>query len=426
MKLLNVLACLLLLPAVVFGQSRTHEEGEALDQKLKYSGIPYGFYSESFGLGLGLGGGVAHWPAPESSALGAVTVGTTGSFNAALVLNQIPVPGVERLYVQLAGVTARYQDQLLYVGRQNPGFEGQRAGTSGSDPDNVYEADQWDNWVKLKFRYLLPVADGNRGDIINIYTVNDGVLVDGATGGHAANPLKSGRTYLEIRPGWRRQTLETDEVETPLETFNVEFALERDNRDYPFNPSRGSMQRLVYQKDFTDQDGLGGWEFWSLQLQKVMNLGESEQTKQRVIAFDFAAGYVPTWETDDGGNVTSRPPPYEGAVLGGLYRMRGYESNRFSDKAGIYYGAEYRVIPRWQPLSRVDFLNWANIRYWQFAVFVEAGEVAESWDLDDLHSDIKFDGGISLRGMFYQAVCRLDVAVSDEGSRVVAMYGHPF
>jgi hypothetical protein len=31
--------------------------------------------------------------------------------------------------------------------------------------------------------------------------------------------------------------------------------------------------------------------------------------------------------------------------------MRGYPFARFSDKAAIYYGAEYRVIPRWNPFT---------------------------------------------------------------------------
>jgi outer membrane protein assembly factor BamA len=224
----------------------------------------------------------------------------------------------------------------------------------------------------------LPVADGKGEAVVNVYTIDDGVLMDDATGGHS------------------------------------------------INPSEGSLKRVAYQKDFTDQDGLGDWEYWSLQLQKVHDFSSNEASPQRVIAFDFEMGYVPTWETDANGNVTSRPPQYEGATLGGLDRMRGFEGDRFSDKAGVYYGVEYRIIPRWQPLTKVQFLDWANIRYWQFAVFAEAGEVADSWGIEDLHSNMKIDGGISIRGMFYQAVCRLDIAISEEGSRVVAMYGHPF
>ena len=425
-RMRNLLLGLMLIPGFVFAQSRTVELGEPLDSGAELSWLPFGFFSESFGLGLGVGWGLAHWPAPESSMLGAFTVGTKGSYNVAVGGSQLRVPGFERLYVTPTAVLARYQDQFLYVGRNNAGFEGQRAGASTSSPDNFLEATQWDNWALAAFKYLLPFADGAGKPVVNIYAIEDGVLKEGATGGNAANPLRSGRSYVEIIPAWRNQTLQNDALEVPLETVNVTFALERDNRNYPMNPSRGSVQRISYQKDFTDQDGLGGWEVWEAQVEKLFDFGASDESKQRVLAFNFWTAYVPTWETDAQGNVTDRPPQYEGAILGGLYRMRGYEGSRFHDKAGIYYALEYRVIPRWQPLPDIELLKWANIRYWQFAVFGEVGDVAESWNLEELHSGMKADVGFSLRGMLYQAVCRLDVAFSEEGSRVVAMYGHPF
>lgn len=425
-KMKKIFYLLMLLPGFVFAQSRTVEPGEPLDSGAAFSWLPFGFFSESFGLGLGVGWGLAHWPAPESSVLGAVTVGTSGSYTMALGGSQWRVPGFERLYVTPMAVLARYQNQFLYVGRHNPGFEGQRAGASTSSPDTVLEATQWDNWASAGFKYLLPFADGAGKPVVNVYQVQHGILQDGATGAHAANPLESGRSYVEITPAWRHQTLENDALDVPLETFNITFALERDNRNYPMNPSRGSMQRVSFQKDFTDQDGLGGWEVWEAQVEKLLDLGASNESKQRVLAFNFWTAYVPTWETDAEGNVTDRPPQYEGATLGGLYRMRGFDGSRFHDKAGVYYALEYRVIPRWQPLPDMALLKWANIRYWQFAVFGEVGDVAESWDVEALHSGMKTDVGFSLRGMLYQAVCRLDVAFSEEGSRVVAMYGHPF
>jgi hypothetical protein len=417
---------LLLIPSLVIAQSRTVVTGEPLNSGPVLSGIPFGFFSESFGLGLGVGWGLSHWPAPESSLLGAATVGTSGSYNLALGGSQWRVTGFERLYVSPMAVFARYIDQFLYVGSNNPGFEGQRAGASASDPDNVLAATQWDNWAKVEFKYLLPIADGRGKPVVNLYQVRDGVLEGGATGGHSANPLTSGRSYVEFTPAWRNQTLENEGLEVPLETVNITLALERDNRDYPDNPSRGSLQRLSFQKDFTDQDGLGGWEVWEVQFEKLFDFGASAQSQQRVLAFNFWSAYVPTWETDGDGNVTNRPPQYEGATLGGLDRMRGFEGSRYHDKSAVYYGVEYRVIPRWQPVPEIEMLKWAKIRYWQFAVFGEIGEVADSWDIDDLHSGMKADVGFSLRGMLYQAVCRLDIAFSEEGSRVVAMYGHPF
>ena len=41
-------------------------------------------------------------------------------------------------------------------------------------------------------------------------------------------------------------------------------------------------------------------------------------------------------------------------------------------------------------------------------------------------SDLKFDGGISLRIMAFKSIGRVDVAVSDEEVKVIAFIGHPF
>jgi len=137
-------------------------------------------------------------------------------------------------------------------------------------------------------------------------------------------------------------------------------------------------------------------------VQWVVDLGQGDASLQRVLTLDAVWFYAPTWETDAEGNVTRRPPHYEGVTLGGLDRMRGFESNRFHDKAGVGYGAEHRVIPEWQPIPEIGILDWARIQYWQWALFAEAGQVGPSWDLADLHGDPRFDVGISLRGMLHK------------------------
>ena len=395
----------------------------------EFSWLPYGFYSQSFGLGLGAGAGYMGWPRPETSLLGAVTLGTKGSYNVALGATDLRISPLQRLYLNPFVMLGKYQDQWLYVGRNNPGFEGQRAGANDSDQDNFIEATQWDNRVDLRFRYLLPLGHGARDEIVNKFVVKRGLLVEGATGGESWNPLESGRSYINLTPAWRKQTLKNDELEVPLETLNAEIGLEWDNRDFPFNATVGSHHTLAYQRDFRDEDQIGGWELWSLELTKVFNLGASEHSLQRVVALGGWTGYVPTWETEtvDGQEVvTARPPQYEGARLGGLFRMRAFEDNRFHDKAAMYYSAEYRSIPAWQPLREVDLLDFAGIEYWQWVLFAEAGQVAPHWNVSGLNDDLHVDGGISLRGMLHSAVCRLDIAAGEEGVRVTAMYGQPF
>lgn len=392
--------------------------------------LPYAFYSGSFGLGFGVGGSYSGVPYEETSFLGALTLGTKGSYNLVAAANDLRMPGFKRLYVRPLFMFGKYQDQYLYAGQNNPGYEGQRAGANDSDVDNYLEVSQWDNRIDLEFRYLLPLGHGaDRENIVNRYTLREGFLASGATGGTSWNPLASGRSSLYVTPQWREQTQDNEELRVPLETWNVDVTLERDNRDFPYNATHGSFQRLSYKKDFTDTEILGEWDRWTAEYSKVFNLGANKRMKQQAVVFDVWTAYVPSWEeeTVDGVvSVTRRPPPYDGAVLGGLERMRGYEDSRFHDKAAIYYSLEYRVVPQWQPLRHSRLLEWADISFWQWVLFAEAGQVAPHWNVDDLHDNLHVDGGFGLRGMIYKALCRLDFAFGEEGSRVTAMYGHPF
>jgi hypothetical protein len=391
--------------------------------------LPYAFYSGSFGLGFGAGFSFSGWPEETSSLLFAITAGTKMSYNIMASGSDIRVPGTRRLYVEPFIMLGRYQDQFIYAGRNNPGFEGQRAGSNDSDPENRVEVTQWDNRAEVAVKYLLPIGHGAADDaIVARYVVREG-RVDSPTGATSWNPLESGRTHLILTPQWREQTLENEDLNAPFRTVNLEAAVERDNRDFPFNPSCGSFQRFAYTKDYDSDDRFGGWEMWEAEVDKIIDLGAARFFRQQVIALSFWTADTPTWETEtvDGAVlVTRRPPPFEGATIGGINRMRAYEDARFHDKAAIYYGAEYRVIPGWQPLRDIEILSWADIRYWQWVLFVEAGQVSPEWNVSDLNSDLHVDGGFGLRGMFNTAVCRVDFAVGDEGLRVNAMYGHPF
>ena len=83
-------------------------------------------------------------------------------------------------------------------------------------------------------------------------------------------------------------------------------------------------------------------------------------------------------------------------------------------------------MPEWQPFGAIEFLDPLQIRWWQIVGLVEAGRVAPSWDLGTLHTDMKFDVGVGLRGMFYTGIGRIDFVVSDEGFTLVAMFGQSF
>jgi uncharacterized protein YbjQ (UPF0145 family) len=51
----------------------------------------------------------------------------------------------------------------------------------------------------------------------------------------------------------------------------------------------------------------------------------------------------------------------------------------------------------------------------------EVGRVAPDWDLSTLHTDMKWDAGVGLRGMFGSGVGRLDFMFSEEDFAIAAM-----
>jgi len=107
--------------------------------------------------------------------------------------------------------------------------------------------------------------------------------------------------------------------------------------------------------------------------------------------------------------------------------MRAFPAQRFNDKAGIYYAAELRLVPAWNPMEHFPALQQrAGIQWFQVVPFVEVGRVAPDWELDELHRDMKWGLGFGLRAWAKGLVGRLDVAYSGEGFGVQMMVGQPF
>lgn len=205
--------------------------------------------------------------------------------------------------------------------------------------------------------------------------------------------------------------------------------LEYDNRDFAVNPQQGSYQKLSISHDPGWLSSTNSWTSMEFDVRKYFSLGGTNRLRQQVIALQAWTAYTPTWKLTDIGNavrIDNAPPENMGASLGGMYRLRGYPTGRFNDKAAIYYGAEYRVIPNWNPMKTWPLIRRFPWRWWQWAAFAEIGRVAPSWDLKTFHSDMKWSAGLSMRAMIASGVARLDLARSAEGTQVVIMVNHPF
>ncbi|GAM62875.1 hypothetical protein JCM19232_4552 [Vibrio ishigakensis] len=276
--------------------------------------------------------------------------------------------------------------------------------------------------------YVLPIGSRKSDPIIQ-YNLRGGLLTDAPTSTNW-NPLDNGTTILILRQFNRYQSYEDENGKQSGDVNAVELGIQYDNTDFAPNPSMGSRQYLSYTFEgawLTPEDN---WDVWQLDLSKYTNIGESEWASQRIFAFNFWTAYSPSWNVKQVGNdsriVEDAPAYNEGATLGGYKRMRGYDSNRFHDKASIYASAEYRYTLKYNPVRDVEWLRFLNLDWFQLVGFVEAGQVASEYDLKDLTSDMKYDAGVSLRALTAGLVVRADYAVSEEGSYMWFMINQPF
>ncbi len=70
------------------------------------------------------------------------------------------------------------------------------AGSNDSSADDYIEAEGISNWLELDFRYVLDIGSAKYNPV-HIYTLSNGLLVGGASGGEVFNPYKSGRSYIQ-------------------------------------------------------------------------------------------------------------------------------------------------------------------------------------------------------------------------------------
>jgi outer membrane protein assembly factor BamA len=396
------------------------------EKKLTRFAIPYVFYAESLELTAGVCGGVTGLQKGQAGLYGTVFTSTNSSTAAYFLGTNLKLPLVERLFadpVLSAGWFAKKRDYISGA----PDFAHEQAGSNDSDPENYIESSGHDNWAELKLKYILPMGH-SRESAISIYNVDQGFLKSGATGGGEWQPFKNGVTFLQVKPFYRYRSFKFESQEEAKSTNGVEFALVHDNSDFPLNPSTGSSQRFKVARDFGWFNSMHSWTVVKGDFSKFFSLGETEKFRQRVIALNFwvsdniSSNFT---NTQEGVVYSHRAPSYMGSSLGGFDRLRGYPQNRFSDKTAVYYGAEARLIPDWNPRS-IFFLKFFDINWIQLVGIFEAGRVDDSWSSETFYSDLHWDAGIGIRLMLKKVVGRLDMTFSEEGLTSWVMVGQAF
>lgn len=112
--------------------------------------------------------------------------------------------------------------------------------------------------------------------------------------------------------------------------------------------------------------------------------------------------------------------------MGGWEALRGYYGGRFFDRSAVAYSAEYRIIPAWQPLKELPVFKSYNIPWWQWVFFIDAGNVNDRYNLIELHQELKYSVGSSLRLSIEGIVLRMDYSVSAEDSQFRILINQPF
>jgi len=410
------LAILVGLAAPVSAQQVVVNEGEAPMARPLI--LPYAFHTEQMKLTVGGFFGSFGGIQPQASWFATPFVTTNGTVGFYGGVWDYQVPLLPRLFVRAYGHFGRWDESRAYTSlNPRPPLEPLQPGSNDSSEDDFVDNSRTDVWVEAPLRFLLPMGHGReREEIISTYTMRDGLLVDGATGGESWNPWTSGQTFLVVQPFYQRQAWDRDFGNTRIDTLGFQMGIDHDNRDFRANPERGHRIQAYAIHDPGWLERSEGWTSWEAQFSKYFLLGRGEHFKQAILALDI-------WTS----GVTDGDAPYNrGPRLGGYYRLRGFENDRFNDDAAIAYTVELRLTPKWNPIPYIDLLGGIEIDWLQLVLFGEVGRVAADWDFSELHSHMKWALGIGLRAMIQKGVFRVDAAGSTEGFRFVAMVGHPF
>lgn len=391
--------------------------------------VPFAFFSDALGPSIGASIGNRGYFQPQASAFATVVGSAGGSAYGFLAVRDLEISGADRLYINGQLNLGRFEEIDIYRDG-NPDFPDERAGSNDSDTDDFITGDGTDIKMWSLFTYVVPVGSGALEPESRLL-LREGIPVEGRDTS-AWNPLDNGFTLVGIKPFYRRQDADSDDVgNLEVVTSGAEFLLRYENTDFHENPSRGSYQQLRYTRDWGELGSSAPWETIDFSASKFISLGSDSLTRQRVLALSMWWIDTPSWDdfdVENGEQVYHRPPSYAGATLGGLERMRSYSEGRFNDRSAVYYTAEYRHMPGWNPLKKFGWLNRRNahVQWIQFVAGVEVGRVHDEFDLNELHSNMKVGGIIGVRAMVNTLVVRADFGLTDDGGAVQMTVDQPF
>ena len=385
--------------------------------------LPYAFSSDTTGLAGGVSVLMSGVFQPQTSLVATVFLGEeqdviidgkpeeksfSGGF---FYFSDYKLPFTERTFFSIYGLKSYFPKSKYYID-----------GSNDSDKDDAFLSSGESDFLSMKFEYILPIGSGLENPQGLCEVVNGFIVCKRSKGG--GTPFVTGQTSVGIKAFYQHDTLDSIEGLPDWNTNGLRYYLTHENTDFDTNPSRGYHFQLQYSQDFAAGASTQSWDFLEFKYNQYYNLDTFLFTNQNVLALSLWTGCSFSWNNNEEIIGSHRPPVWEGARLGGMNRMRGYDNNRFSDKAVFYAAAEYRAILDYNPFKGSDLLP-AKVDWFQVVAFAEAGRVHDQYNFD-LLTDLKYDVGLSLRALVEEIPVRIDVGVGEEGANMWVMIQQPF
>ncbi|MFK0569882.1 BamA/TamA family outer membrane protein [Endozoicomonas sp.] len=388
-------------------------------------GVPFLFSSEDWGLALGGAGVVKGLGQPQMTLFGTVIGSNNGTKMGYLGLYNVMVPGLDHLQIDFSVLESSLTETNYFI-PGNPGYPHEEPGSNDSSLENAVRTGGREQHYQVHFQYTLPIGDGRDGALA--------AMAKKARGYNSSktlwNPMTTGITSLELQPYYMSQRLDNFQPEHEADqSAGIRLVLEYDNRNSSHLPTRGSRTSFTYTYDWGSEDR-PDWSTVEFEFSKFFSLGSNDLMNQQVLAFNAWVADTPTWNdttTINGEDVFRRAPSFAGINLGGWDKLRGYSSDRFYGRSAVSYSLEYRMMPKWQPLEDMPIIGpLYDIPWWQWTLFMDTGRVADDFDFQELHQDMKTSFGGGIRFQVEGVTVRTEIASSAEETFFRIFVNQPF
>jgi hypothetical protein len=389
-----------------------------LPSEADYEAAPFILSSESLGTALGGAGLIKSAGQPQASVVALGFYSSNNSWATYLGLNHYQLQPLPQWLFSAESYRGNYKNSYYYFDLENGNSS---PGSNDSDIDDKMLTRGEETFHRLYLEYVIPVGDGKQGAQKSLFSR--------PSAGKGYNPLENGITSIKISPYHETRYLpEYSDLQRSDTSSGIKFLLEWDNRNSSNNSTYGTDTNINIKRDWGTQDR-PSWTTWEFDQSLYLPLGSNSIMRQQVLAMNFYLADTPTWDRNAGDISATgyhRPPEFAGVKLGGFKRLRGYSGSRYYGRSAIVYSAEYRMQPLWQPLQEWPLFNLYEVPWWQWVAFAEAGRVADEFDFNTLHEDMKWSSGLGARFQIEGVVVRAELAFSADSSQFWVMVNQPF